>query len=160
MQPVAETHALYNRWRDSLGICHRFVGRHIVGQIIFVDAPERPQERPQTSARTFTTIAVDFAYAIAVIITRPFLHTMAHTRVLRMHIRIVRCLIGVQDRTLWRHIPFHNYARSRLVGVLEYPIAHLVRCATDQTQDRWSIIVVGAFALLFIGASARRVYRM
>jgi hypothetical protein len=80
---------------------------------------ERSQERPQTSTCTFTTVAVDFAHAIAVIITRPFLHTMAHTRVLQMHIRIVRGLIGVEDRTLWRYIPLYNRACGWFVGVFQ-----------------------------------------
>ena len=54
MQRVAETHALDNLWRDPFGICHRFVGRHIVSQIVFVDTSERPQKRAQTCARSFT----------------------------------------------------------------------------------------------------------
>jgi hypothetical protein len=86
---VAETHALDNRWRDPFGICHRFVGGHIVSQIVFVDTAECAQKRPQTSACSFTTVAVHFAHAIAIIITRPFPRTMAYARVLRMHIRIV-----------------------------------------------------------------------
>jgi hypothetical protein len=38
-----------------------------------VDTPEGPQERAQARARTFTTVAMDFAHAIAIIITGLFL---------------------------------------------------------------------------------------
>ena len=90
VQTVAATHAPDHSRGDAFGIRHRFVGRHVVGQIEFVDAPEGSQECTQAGARTFTTVAVNLAHPIAIIITRPFLHTMADTRVLSMHIRIIR----------------------------------------------------------------------
>jgi hypothetical protein len=61
VQTVAKTHALNYSWRDPFGIRHRFIGRHVIGQIVFVDAPERSQERAQAGARTFTTVAVNLA---------------------------------------------------------------------------------------------------
>ena len=84
-QTVAATHALDHGRVMRLAFAivrHRFVGRYVVGQMVFVDlwtcglvdAPEGSQERTQAGARTFTTVAVDFAHAIA-IITRPFLGT-------------------------------------------------------------------------------------
>lgn len=97
VQTVAATHAPDHGRGDAFGIRHRFVGRHVVGQIVFVDAPEGSQECTQAGARTFTTVAVNFAHPIAIIITRPFLHTMANARVLGMHARIVGGLIGVED---------------------------------------------------------------
>jgi hypothetical protein len=76
MPAVAVAHTPDHSRGDAFGIRHRFVGRHVLGQVVFVDAPERLQERTQSSARTFTTVAVDFAHTIAIIITRPFLHIM------------------------------------------------------------------------------------
>ena len=72
VQTVAATHAPDHGRGDAFGIRHRFVGRHVVGQIVFVDAPEGSQECTQAGARTFTTVAVNFAHPIAIIITRPF----------------------------------------------------------------------------------------
>jgi hypothetical protein len=40
VQTVAATHAPDHGRGDAFGIRHRFVGRHVVGQIVFVDAPE------------------------------------------------------------------------------------------------------------------------
>ena len=157
MRTIAVPHALDDGWRDAFGVRHCFIGRHVVSQIVCVDTAERPQKRAQTGARAFTTGALDCAYAIASSITRPFLHTVAHARVPGMHIWIVRCRITLQDRTCWRHISFHNRTRGWFVGVLQYPIAHLVRRATDQTQDWWPIVLIRALAFAFIGAPARRV---
>src|SRR5262249_51774144 len=109
-------------------------------------------ERAQPCACAFTTVAMHLAYSISIIIARPFLHAVADAGVLGMHARIVRGLISIQDRTLGRHIPFNNGAGGRLVGVLQYPIAHLVAGAADQTEDRWPVVGVGALAFLLIGA--------
>ena len=83
MHPVAQAHPPNNRRSDAFGIRHRFVGRHVIGQIVLVDAAEWSHSRAQASARTFTTVAVDFAHAI--VIARPFLDTVADARMLRMH---------------------------------------------------------------------------
>src|SRR6266508_2901442 len=155
VQTVAEAHPSNNHRGHAFGIRHRFVGRHIVSQIVFVDASEAAQKGPQARACSFTTVAMDLAYAIAVIITCPFLHTVANARVPGMHIRIVRCFIGIQDRTCWRHISFHNRTRGWFVGMLEHPIAHLVASSADQTQDWWPVALIAALAFTFIGAPAR-----
>ena len=157
MQTIAETHAPDYDRGDAFGVRHRFIGRDIVGQIVLVDAAERSQERPQSSASTFTTVAMDFAHTVAIIITRPFLDTMADTRMRSMHARIVGGLVRIQDRTLRRHIPFNNRACRRFVGMFQYPIADFVRRATDQTEDWWSVVCVGAFPLCLISAPAWRV---
>jgi hypothetical protein len=154
VQTVAETHAPNHGRGDAFGICHRFIGRHVVGKIVLVDAAERPQEGAQASARTFTTVAVDFAHAIAIIISCPFLGTVADARMLRMHSPIVRRLIGIQDGALRRHIPFNDGACRRLIGMLEHPIAHLVATSADQTQDGWSVVLIGTLAFGLIGAPA------
>ena len=81
VQTVAATHAPNHGRGNAFGIRHCCVGRHIVGQIVVVDAPEGSQERTRAGARTFTPGAVNVAHSIA-IITRPCLHTMANARVL------------------------------------------------------------------------------
>lgn len=50
VQTVAATHAPDHGRGDAFGIRHRFVGRHVVGQIVFVDAPEGSQECTQAGA--------------------------------------------------------------------------------------------------------------
>ena len=62
VQTVAATHAPDHGRGDAFGIRHRFVGRHVVGQIVFVDATEGSQECTQAGARTFTTVAVNLAH--------------------------------------------------------------------------------------------------
>jgi hypothetical protein len=121
VQTVAETHPPNDCRAHTFGIRHRFVGRDIVGQILLVDAAEGAQEGPQTSPRTFTTIAMDFAYSIPIVIARPFLHAVADVRMLRMHAPIVRRLIRIQDGALRWHVAFNNGTGGRLVGVLKHP---------------------------------------
>ncbi len=82
VQTVAAPHAPDHGRGDAFGMRHRFVGRPVVGQIVCVDTPEGSQERTQVGACTFTPVAVNVAHPIAIIITRPFLHTMANARVL------------------------------------------------------------------------------
>jgi hypothetical protein len=156
VQTAAETHALDHGWGDAFGVHDCFIGRHVVSQVVLVDASERSQERAQTAARTFATVAMDFAHAVAIIITRPFLDTVADARMLRMHAPIVRCLIGIQDDALRWHIPFNNGACGRLIGMLEHPIAHLVAAPADQTQDRWPVILIGALAFALHPEGTRR----
>src|SRR6266508_4792377 len=97
------------------------------------------------------------ANAIPIIIARPFLDAVADTAMTRMHTCIVRSLVGVEDCAALGHVAFNNRAGGRLISVLKHPVAHLVARATDQAQDWRSVVVVGAFTFLLIGAPARRV---
>ncbi len=77
---------------------------------------------------------MDFAYAIAIIIiSGPFLGTVADARVQGMHLRIVRRLIGIQDGALWQHIPFDNGARRQL-----YPEGTRHAPAPNSVPRGWS----------------------
>src|SRR6266545_2230968 len=49
---------------------------------------------------------------------------------------------------------------QRVPGVLQHPIADLVRAAADQTQDRWPVVRVGALAFTLIGTASGRVSRV
>jgi hypothetical protein len=155
VKTVAESHTLDDGGGDAFDIRHRFVGCYIVGQIVLVDAAERAQERAQTCARSFTTVAMDFANAISIVITRPFLAPMTNGCVARMHARIVGRFIRIHDGALRRHISLNDRAGGRLVSMFEHPIAHLVGAATNQTQDRRPVIGVGALAFLLISTPAR-----
>jgi hypothetical protein len=83
------THAPDDTWHDLFGIRHRFVGRHMIGQMVFVHISDGQQKGAQARARSFTTVALHVAYAFAVIISCPFLSTMAHTGVTWMRTHIV-----------------------------------------------------------------------
>ena len=97
MQRVAETHPPEHRRGDALGIRHGFVGRHIVGQIVLADTAKGPHQRAQTTPCAFTTVAMNLANAIAIVIARPFLQTVADAGVARLsgydggHIAAVGC---------------------------------------------------------------------
>jgi hypothetical protein len=86
------------------------------------------------------------AYAIFIVIARPFLDTA----MMRMHTCIVRRLVDIQNGAAFGHVAFNNSAGRWLISVLKYPVAHFVAGATDQTQDRWTVIVIGSlpFCLL------------
>ncbi len=108
VQTVAETHPPNDRRAHAFGIRHRLVGRDIVGQRVLVDAAEGAQEGAQTSPRTFTTVAMDFAYSIPIVIACPFLYAVADAGVARMHAPIVGRLICIEDRATTRHVAFNN----------------------------------------------------
>ena len=45
-----------------------FADRHILGQVLFMDAPKRPQEIAQPGPDSFPGITVPFAHAIAIVV--------------------------------------------------------------------------------------------
>ncbi len=110
MQTVAETHAPDDRRGDAFGIRHRFVDRHVVRQIVFVDAPEGPLSGAQAGASPFATVAVDLPNTIPIIITRPFPGAVTDAGVVGMHARIVGRFVRIEDGAVGRDIAFNNRA--------------------------------------------------
>jgi hypothetical protein len=67
-------------------------------EIGFMYAAKRLQERTQCCTRTFATVAMDFAHAIAIVIPRPLVLPMVDGRVLLLDPVVTTILVGVDDR--------------------------------------------------------------
>ena len=95
-----------------LGIDQRLVGSHIQMHISFMHATKRAQERAERRSRSFTTIAIHFAYAIAVVIPRLLVLRVSDRRVVLFVSVVAAILLGV-------------VARSRMVNVCPLGTASL-----------------------------------
>ncbi len=63
-------------------------------------AAKRSQERAERCTCSFTTVAMDFAYTIAIVITRPLIRSVIDGRMLRLDPVVAAVLVGVDDRPL------------------------------------------------------------
>ncbi len=133
-------HSLYQVGRDALGIGDSLKQRDIAREIGFVDAAKRAQECAQCCAPAFTRVAVDFASPIAVIIACPFVDTVTHGSIDRMHIVIARPFVGVEDRAISGHIGCHDGAARLFGGLVADDVPYLAGVTADHTEDRWAIV--------------------
>jgi len=65
--------------RNMFMVNSKFMDGHIARQVIFVNAPEWLQEITQTGPASFAGIDIHFPNAIPIVITGPFILTMAHS---------------------------------------------------------------------------------
>src|SRR5690349_10807820 len=105
-------------------------------EIGFMHATEWPEEGAQSRASALTTIAMYFAYAIAVVIPRPLVLSVIDRRVVLLDSVVAAILVGVDDCSLrWNGFGQNALAR-RLVAVSNHPAALLARLTTDDMNDR------------------------
>ena len=138
-----------------LGIDERFVGRDVQVEIGFMHAAKRAQERAERRPRSFTTVAMDFAYAITIVIACPFSLSVTDRFVLRVDIGVVCAFVGKQQRAVGRQAGFNNLSAGRTVGVGNHPIAAFATFAADNANNGWTVIGIRAPTSLLIGAAAR-----
>src|SRR4051812_46134579 len=101
-----EAHPQQDFARDSLRVRHRLEGRHVLGQVLFMNASKRPQERPQRRAYLLATVAMHLADALSPSSSR------AHSRrpFSSRPCRTVLCAIPIFDST--RAYPPHSSVLS------------------------------------------------
>jgi hypothetical protein len=116
--------------------------------------------RSEPSSRSFTTIAVHFAYAIAIVITRPFVLSVIDRRVVLRDPVVTAILIGVDNRPLRWNGFGQNAVAGSLVAMPDYPTTLFARLATDDMNDRRPIVVIGAMSRLFIRAATGWIVRV
>jgi hypothetical protein len=121
VRAVAEAHTLDDRWRDALGVHHRLEGGHILSQEVLVDAPKRPEIRAERRACSFAAVAVDFAPAVAIIITRPFVGAVAHGRMVGMQPRVIAGFVRKEEDTGGSAEATHYASRTTLGSGAWFP---------------------------------------
>jgi hypothetical protein len=67
-------------------------------QVLLVDTPKGTQVGPKRRTRSLTGMAMHFTSAIAIIIPRPFVYTMADSRMGWMTAPVALPCVGVQPR--------------------------------------------------------------
>ncbi len=143
--------------RDSFGIDHRFIRRHIEMQVLLVDPAEGTQIGAERRSCPFTGVAMNLASAVAIVITGPLADTMAHRGMGRMAAVIALPLISVQPCTAsWKALD-EEPVTSPPVRMVAHPKTLLVCLTRHDTDDRGAIVGVGTMAFALIGASAGRV---
>src|SRR3712207_1950198 len=109
-----------------------------------MDATERPQEAAEGGPSALTRVAMHFAFAIAIVIARPFVLAVVDGRVHRLGAMITAVLIGIDYRALRRDCFGDDALTGGLICMPNYPAALFARLATDDMDDRWPIVVVRA----------------
>jgi hypothetical protein len=96
-----------------------------------------------------------FASAIAIIIPRPFVSTMADGGMNWMTAAVALLFVGVQPCATSWNIIGDERAASPCVRVVAHPKALLARVPRNEADDGGPIVGIGAVALALIGASTR-----
>src|SRR6266511_2260468 len=137
---------------DAFRIDQGFIRRHIEMQVLLMNTAEGAQVSTERRTCPFTSIAVDLALAITIIIPRPLVHAVADGRMAPMTAAIALPLIGIKPRAARCNI----FGNQRLTGprirVVTHPEALLTRLPRDHTDDRGAIVGIGAMPFPFIGA--------
>jgi hypothetical protein len=107
------------------------------------------QVGPQCRPSPFTGVAVDLASAIAIIIPRPLVHTMAHGRLAWMAASVALPLVGKEDRAASGNMLRDQARAGARVGMVADPEPMLARGPRHHTDDRGAVIrlVAGARTL-------------
>jgi hypothetical protein len=117
-------------------------------------ASGRPQEGAQSSASSFTRVAVDFPHTVTIVIARPLVLAMIDRGVRHIQSVVTAVLIRIDHSgVLWDGFG-QNAMTGRLVTVPDHPAAFLARLAADDMNDWWSVVVIGAMPGLLIRAAA------
>src|SRR5262245_26310609 len=143
--------------RDAFGIDHRLIRRHVQMQVLLVDPTDGAQVGPQRGARPFTGVAVHFTSAIAIIIPCPLMDAMADRRMGWMTPPVTLPLISIEPRAPCRNVLRDQRCTGARVGMVAHPPALLPRLTRDDTDDRRSIIRIGAMPLTLIGTPPGRI---
>ena len=90
--------------RDPCRIDHGFIGGHIQGQVLLVNAPEGAQVGTKRCPRSFAGVAVDLANTIVIIVTCPLPGAVTHRGMGRMAATIALPFVGIEQRGARGHV--------------------------------------------------------
>jgi hypothetical protein len=109
-----------------------------------MDPAEGAQIGPKRCAGPFTGVAMDLTTAITIIIPRPLVPAVADSRVAWMAPAIALPLIGVEQGAAHRNGLRDQCRAGVRIGMVTDPPALLPRVTGDDTDDRRTIIRIGA----------------
>jgi hypothetical protein len=126
-------------------------------QVLLMDTPEGPQICPECRTYPLAGVTMHLAAAITIIITRPFVHTVAHRGMDWMTPSVALPFVRVQLRAVSRNVFGDECLASPSIRMVAHPQALLARLARDDTDDRGPIVGIGAMSFAFIGAPPGRI---
>jgi hypothetical protein len=100
---------------------------------------------------------MDLASAVAIIIAGPFVDPVADGSMGRMAPVVTLPFIGVEDRSLPRHILGDEVSTGALVRVITYPKSLLTRVPADDADDGWPIVGVCPMPFPLVGTPPGRI---
>lgn len=125
-----------------------------------MDAAKRSQECAQRCACSFTTIAVNFAHAITIVIASPLVLSVIDGRVFLLDPVVTAVLVRVDDRRFNGNGFRQNAVTGGFVAVCNHPASLFARLTIDDMQNWRAIIVIGAVSRLLIRATTRWITRL
>lgn len=117
-------------------------------------AAKRAQKVTYGSPTAFAGVGVDFADAVAVIVTCPFVLPVTNRGVRARHILIAAPFVGVTHRGSLRRRR-DVLLQGWLVGMRNDGQPYLPTLTPKGPDDRRTIILIGAMTFAFIGATTR-----
>src|SRR6266545_7994062 len=100
---------------------------------------------------------MDLALAITIVVSRPFMHTVANRAMGGMAATIARPFVGIEPRAAGRHVFGDEIVAGPRVRMVTDPKPLLARLARDHTDNRGTIIGIGAVPFALIGTPAGRI---
>jgi hypothetical protein len=154
---VTDAHPPDQIGRDSFRVDQRFIRGDVEMQVLLMDAPEYPQVGPERRASSLAGVAVDLAAAIAVIIPRPLVHTVADGGMGWMAPPIALPLIGMELRAASGDVLRNQGRTGTPIGMVAHPEALLTRVPRDDADDGGPIVGIGAVPSPLIGMPPGRI---
>src|ERR1044071_8584749 len=96
-----------------------FAHRHVVLQVLFMDAAKRAQKIAESRPATFAGIGMHFTDAITIVIARPFVLTVADRRVRTRQASVTAPLVSVTGG-LWPGGGCYVLLQRRPVGAFDH----------------------------------------
>jgi hypothetical protein len=142
---------------DSFRIDYGFIRRHVEMQVWLMNAPKTTQIGPERCTRPLTAIAVDLAAAIAVIIPRPFVHTMSNRGMGWMAPPIALPRVGIELRAVNRDVLRYQGCAGTPISMIANPEALLTGVPRDDADNGRTVVGVGPTPSPLIGPPTRRI---
>ncbi len=123
-------------------------------------AAKRSQKRAERRACPFTTVAVNLAHAIAIVITCPLVLRVIDGCMLRLDPVVAPVLVRIDDRPIRRNRFGQDAMTGRLVAMSDHPATFFARLTADDMDDRRTVVLIGTMPRLLIRATAGRIVRV
>ncbi len=119
-------------------------------------AAKRSQKRAERRACPFTPVAVNFAHAIAIVITCPLVLSVIDGCMLRRDPVVALLLVRIDDRPIRRNRFGQDAMTGRLVAMSDQWATFFARRTADDMDDRPTVVLIGTMPRLLHPEGTRR----
>src|SRR5690606_394225 len=128
-------------------------------QVTLMHPAKGTQKRAQSGPHALLGVGMGFKPAVTIIIPRPFPCAVTDGVSNPLQRLVTLIFVGVNQRLRQREL-LNQPTQGTGLGILHHPQAHLSGFTPNHTQDRWTVIGIGASSAPLIGATARWVERV